>query len=460
MKKTVNIKEFGARACGALQTQAIQAAIDRVFLAGGGEVQIPEGVFLSGAIRLRSNVTLHLLEGAVLKGSQNPEDYFACYTEDRVEPLDSARITDAPYVHLNTIQGETEYDDTDPRYRFRRLPGSRWNNALIRAIDAENVAIVGEKGSCIDGSNCYDAIGEEHYRGPHAITFFNCRNITLKGYTVRDSANWAHNLLFCGNIAMDGVTVYAGHDGFDAFSSQNVTIRNCAFYTGDDCVAGFGNVNVLVADCLLNSSCSAMRFGGTNVVVRNCKIYGPGEYFFRGRMTPEEKRAGAPSPTPGTNMLSAFTYYADFSMPIAEQPGNILIKDCAFENVERFLHYNFSGNETWQRHRPLQNITFENIKATNVGMPMNAYGREEVPLELCLKNVDVSVREDADFEALIKAAHCKRVVLDRVRVGKFGGECLLLTKTEGEFIFREVECPLEREQFVKHTDEIFKIKTI
>lgn len=460
MKITVKITDFGAVSCEKLQTAAIQNAIDYVFSKGGGEVVVPEGEFLTGSIRLRSNITLKLQSGAVLKGSQNPEDYYSCYTEDKLEPLSPERITDAPYVHLGGIKGETEYKEWDENYRFRRLPGSRWNNALIRAIDAENVAIIGEEGSFIDGKNCFDEIGEEYYRGPHAITFFNCKSIKLSGYCVRESANWAHNMLFCENIYMEKVKVYGGHDGFDAFSTKNITIKNCEFYTGDDCVAGFGNVNVLVADSILNSSCSAMRFGGTNVLVRKCKMYGPGEYFFRGRLTPEEKRACAPSPRPGRNMLSAFTYYADFSMPIEEIPGNIVIKDCIFENLDRFLHYNFSGNETWQRYRPMADITFENIKADGVKMALNAYGRADSLLELTMRNVDIVMREDSDAEELIRAAHCKRIVLDDVKVKDFKGDCLVRALTDGETVFNDVDCTIEPNDFVKKTENNFNIRTV
>ena len=82
MKITVNIKDFGAVESESLQTEKIQSAIDHVFLQGGGEVQIPGGTYLTGGIRLRSNITLHFLEGAILKGSQNPEDYYSCYTSD------------------------------------------------------------------------------------------------------------------------------------------------------------------------------------------------------------------------------------------------------------------------------------------------------------------------------------------------------------------------------------------
>ena len=53
-----------------------QNGIDKCFEAGGGEVIIPAGKYITGDLRLRSNITLHLLENACLLGSENPEDYF------------------------------------------------------------------------------------------------------------------------------------------------------------------------------------------------------------------------------------------------------------------------------------------------------------------------------------------------------------------------------------------------
>ena len=86
-----SILDYGATTDGTLCTSAIQRAIDACFLAGGGEVVIPAGVFHTGGIRLRSNITLHLLSGAVLKGSRNPEDYFG-YLHDALEPLPAEAV--------------------------------------------------------------------------------------------------------------------------------------------------------------------------------------------------------------------------------------------------------------------------------------------------------------------------------------------------------------------------------
>ena len=81
-----NVIDYSAVAGGGVCTAQIQRAIDDCFLSGGGEVAIPEGVFLVGGLRLRSGVTLHLLENAILLGSTDPEDYVG-FINDEIEPI-------------------------------------------------------------------------------------------------------------------------------------------------------------------------------------------------------------------------------------------------------------------------------------------------------------------------------------------------------------------------------------
>lgn len=456
MKTTMSVLDFGARCDGTVQTEAIQAAIDRCFQLGGGEVVVPAGEYLTGGIRLRSNITLRLLKGAVIKGVRDPEQYYG-YVSDPIEPLEPERITDAGYVPLWTIHGGTAYDENDSRYRFKRLPGSRWNNALIRAIDAENVAIIGEEGSVIDGDNCYDPIGEEEFRGPHAICFFNVKNISFSGYTIRNSANWAHNMLFCENIAVTNIKVEAGHDGFDAAVCRNLSITDSEFYTGDDCIAGFGNTNVFVNNCILNCACSAFRFGGTNVWIKNCKAYAPGKYSFRGGLTRQEKIDGtmAVGKLARNNMLSFFTYYADYSVPIPEEPGNIIIEDCEIIGADRFLHYNFSGSEVWQRYRPLRNITFRNVQATDIAMPMTLYGTADRKVELTMKNVSVKMRQGVDCAELIKACNYEKISIDGMTVDGFSGVCMIRSKGDGDAELKRIICDSDLQAEILYTDEDF-----
>jgi len=453
--KIVSVTDFGAQPdSNALQTKKLQAAIDACFLRGGGEVRVPAGTFHTGGIRLRSRVTLHLLPGAVLRGSRNPEDYFG-YVTDRVEPLDSDRlITKSVWRSAR----DPERDNS-----FMRKAGSRWNNAIIRAINAENVAIFGEEGSMIDGSDCYDEKGEEHYRGPHAINMHNCQGIILRGYTVTNSANWAHAIFFSRDISAENVTVVAGHDGIHLSSCDNTSIRRCRFYTGDDCVAGFDNNNVEVRECDLNTACSGLRFGGHNVLVDNCRFFGPAKYLFRGSLNKEEKRTGVASASGAGhryNMLSAFTYYSDFTLHVRELPGNIVLRDCTIENTDRLLHYNFSGNETWQKNRPLRNIRFENVVASGVSMPLDVYGDTNTPVILELKNMDFTFRTGFDAVSFIHACNYERITLKNVTIRGAGKAPLIKTWSEGKIELKDVKCDIPDERRVVPATEEFYSRPI
>lgn len=449
--RIVSITDFGAKPDGELQTARIQAAIDHCFQHGGGEVQIPAGKFRTGGLRLRSRVTLHLLQGATLAGSRNPEDYFG-YLHDKIEPLAPSRITDVPWRPASDPQRDQAFIQT---------VGSRWSNGLIRAIDAENIAIIGEKGSVLDGCDCYDEKGEEHYRGPHCISMHNCRGITLRGYTVKNSANWAHAIFYSDGITAENLTVLAGHDGIHVSACDHIKVHHCRFYTGDDCVAGFDNNNVVVTDCDLNTACSGLRFGGHDVLVENCRFFGPANYLFRGSLTKEEKRTGAVSAAPHRyNMLSAFTYYSDFSLKVRKQPGKIVIRNCTIENTDRLLHYNFSGNETWQKNRPLHDIRFENIIASGVSMPLDVYGDTNCPVVVELKNMDFTFRKGCDNVDFIHACNYERITLDRVSVKGTGSAPLVKTWSKGTIELKDVKCDIPEPRRVVPATEPFFSKPI
>jgi len=161
------------------------------------------------------------------------------------------------------------------------------------------------------------------------------------------------------------------------------------------------------------------------------------------------------------NMLSVFTYYADFSVDIPEQPGNIIIENCTVDNVDRFLHYNYSGNERWQAHRPLESVKFENIQATGIGMPLTAYGSKDVPITLTMRNIDVSFREEVENTAFLHTAHVDRILLENVNVNKRCDAPLIKCWTEGgDFVMRNVRYDLPENEWICHTDEPFVCKAI
>lgn len=455
-KRTVSVLDMGVVAGQGenfLQTVGFQKAIDEMFLAGGGTVIVPKGIYYIGGVRLRSNVTLYLCAGAEIYGSRDPEDY-NILAEEILEPVPAEWCTDKLY--------EPPRRSVERDYSFM-LPTGRWNNAMFRAIGAENVAIVGEEGARIDGRDCYDEVGEEKYRGPHGISMHYCKNIYLSGYIASNTGNWAHCIWYSENIRCENVKVYAGHDGIHLTRCSNIAVENCEFYTGDDCVAGFGNLNVLVQDCVLNTACSGLRFGGTNAIIRNCKFYGPAKHFFRGSLTTEEKKNGA-QPNAAhhrTNMLSMFTYYADFSVEIPEQPDNIVIENCTVENADRFLHFNYSGNEIWQNNRPLKTLRLENISATGIVNPVTAYGSKDVPFDLRMKNVSLEFAKGFESLPAFWIANCERVCLENMTVKNRSDAPLIKTWTKDpDVVLHNVSHDCHAEQTVVFTEETFVCKAI
>lgn len=451
MNTVISVIDFGAQPGKDFhQTAAFQSALDAVWKLGGGTVLVPAGQYRIGGLRIRSNTTLHLCSGAVLLGSRNADDY-ACLRTETLESLKPEHCTDKYW--------EPFVEGVQRCYDFM-LPGGRWSNAILRAIDAHHVTIEGEPGSVIDGCDCYDENGEERYRGPHGICMHGCTNVRFSGYTIQNTGNWAHCIFNSTGIELDNVTVLAGHDGIHLTTCKNIYIHNSNFYTGDDCVAGFNNTNLYVTGCILNTACNALRLGGTNVLIRKCHIFGPGKYFFRGSLSLAEKQNGAKAHIPHrTNMLSMFTYYADFSVDILQQPGNIIVEDCFVENADRFLHYNFSGNERWQSNRPLESITFRNITAKGVKLPLTAYGSAELPLTLIMRHVKLFFDETTAIPAFMHVANCERIVLDHVLVRKeLSTPFIKSWGNSGHIELKQVDYP--GEQSVIHSQEPFVCQSI
>lgn len=404
------ITDFGAREADVLQTEAIQAAMDACYKAGGGRVVVPAGRFMTGDIRLRSGVMLYLESGAILKGSPNPEDYMH-YLSDTIDPL-------PPYT------GDPEKRSVDPY--------SRWNSGLIKAVGAEKIAIVGEPGSYIDGGNVFDDQGEEGYRGPHAINMHYCRDILFEGYTIVDSGNWAHNICVSENIVARNLKVLGGHDGFDVRTCDNILIEYCNFYTGDDCIAGFDNYNVHVHDCILDSSCSALRFGGTKVLVENCKTVAPARFGHRYNMTLEEKKCNIlPGPHCRHNMHTPFLYYCDFRADIRHTPGDILVRNCEFVNPDTF--FRLSWGHKWSCNRSLAQIKFENCRATGLSDPIDILADGEEPIDFELENCVLSPRKGFEDVAFMEATNFKKITLKNLRLEGYTNP-VIQTHTQGEII--------------------------
>ena len=365
---------------GRLQTAYIQKALDRCRDAGGGEVVLSAGQWHIGSVRMYSNTTLYLSAGCRLTASEHWQDYEDFHVPSTLGYLKS------PFV--------VKEWNLPPHYIV----------APIVAFDAENVVVIGEPGSVIDGSDCFDPAGEEKFRGPMGMVFSKCRGVTLKGYTYQNAANWAHQLDSCSGVRMENVTVLAGHDGINIHHCVGVTIENCDFRTGDDCVAGYNVENVVIRNCGFNTSCNSFRFGGRNLLVENCRFWGPGEYPHRvsGRH----------------NTIYAIEYYAMRYDDIQVDSGNWVFRNCTFEGIDGLINYR--GSKLWMHEaRPLRDVTLENVTVhglSEVSVLTPAAGN---PMTLTMKNVEMTWRNGIPAFGMFITTPDVKMVLDNVKIEGF-----------------------------------------
>ena len=319
--QSCNVRDFGAKGDGfALDTRAINRAIEKCETAGGGTVYMPPGNYLSGTVRLRDNITLWLDSGATLRGTRDLSQY------------------------------QTAVD------------GQVWYQALVLAGGVHHVAIAGR--GIIDGNKVRNPKGEERMRGPHAVLLYNVRDASVRDVSIQDSGNYALIVRSTERLNIDGITIRGGWDGINMHDTRNATIANCRISSGDDSLAGAYWENVTVSNCILNSSANAIRTGGRNVLFTNLVIYGPGE-FPAGTSQRHRLEAGfqilphrASSPNGGENRVVA--------------PGpidNMMISNVTMINVGTPIFIAYSNDASYSANNlGVGRITFQNVTARGAGL--------------------------------------------------------------------------------------------
>ncbi len=367
-----------------LITSIIQKAIDSCGSNGGGIVFFPAGSFTTGGIQLKSKVTLLTEKGTIIYGSDKYIDYK--------------------------------------------------HDAFIFGENLSDIAILGQ--GIIDGVDCKNPEGEEGFRGPHCIRLINCRNISIKAITIKNSANWAINCRHCSNAVVQNVSIRGGHDGLHTRFCTNFKISGCDFRTGDDAFAGNDNKDFIIADCLINTSCNGFRTGCLNFTVKRCKLYGPGEYIHKSQNR--------------SNMLAAFVHFS----PSDENPkivsGNWLLEDITVENVDNFYMYNYQAG-LWQTGQPATGIRLKNIKATNLLSAFNIVGDTARQFNLSVNKSNFSFREGAinkadSFEGVkitspvfFSAANFNRIQLKKVTLQKQGAALLLNCASGNSLVLNSIK---------------------
>lgn len=242
-KNVYIITDFGAKGdSSTLCTKFIQIAIDKAANAGGGKVIVPKGIYITGTIILKSNVTLELQEGSKIVGSSNHTDYLKhiSYCSSFKNRLREYLIW-ADSVENVCIQGKGTIDGNGPAFwePFDTLP--RW-------------------------------IKPQEGRVSNMIEINNCKNLKISDVLLTSSPEWTLHLFNCDNVIINGIRIInnlygPNNDGIDMSGCQNVIISNCYVKTCDDaiCLKSFPNsrksFNVVVTNCILETTCVAFKVG-------------------------------------------------------------------------------------------------------------------------------------------------------------------------------------------------------
>ncbi len=263
--KIFNILDFGAKADTAFKnTAAIQAAIDAC--TEGGTVYVPKGAFVSGALFLKSNMTLFIEKGGVLKGSALPADYLPMIY-NRFEGWELN--TYASLLNAGKLDRKGGYNVQNLRITGGGTisgGGRQLGNAMIQAAGMRS-------------------------RG-RLICLMNCRNVNLSDLTITEPPSWTIHYIYSDDVSCNNLNIITNNirngDGIDPDSSTDSYIFNCSFSTGDDCIAiksgknpegyyiGKPTRNVRISDCdFLRghgiSIGSEMSGGVSDVLVQDCR---------------------------------------------------------------------------------------------------------------------------------------------------------------------------------------------
>ena len=266
----ISILETGALPDGKTPaTAAIETAIRRVADAGGGTVVVPAGDFLTGMVRLRSHVELHLARGARLKAAPQPEDHH-------------------PWVQL-PASGD-HWHKNEPSFH------------LVCAIACEDVAISGPGELDGHGPAFYDPVEpgtawplarhRDSRRMGGLVMFHACRDVTVRDCRMGNVCNWTLVFSECDAVRVRDVIIRNPHqapnsDGIDIVGCRDVSISGCHIDTGDDAIClktlpqGRSCENVNVTHCVIQSHCAALKLGASesfqdmrHVTFSNCVVRG------------------------------------------------------------------------------------------------------------------------------------------------------------------------------------------
>ncbi|MCX6333679.1 MAG: glycoside hydrolase family 28 protein [Bacteroidia bacterium] len=255
-----NVLDFGAKGDGkTLDSPSINRAIEEAAAKGGGTVYFPAGTYLSVSIRLKSNISLYIDQGATILAASTSDGF-------KYDPAE-------PNVWGDSLQ-------------YQDFGHSHWHNSLIWGENLENISIMGPgviwgKGLVRGASNAPEGSGNK------AIALKWCRNVIFRDFSIL-MGGW-FGILATGvdNLTIDNLKIDTNRDGMDIDCCLNVRISNCSVNSPrDDGI------------CLKSSFGLGIPRATENVTITNCQVSGFTEgSLLDGTYKRNEQAAGGNGPT-------------------------------------------------------------------------------------------------------------------------------------------------------------------
>ncbi|MDL4840283.1 glycoside hydrolase family 28 protein [Aquibacillus rhizosphaerae] len=310
-----NVKDYGAIGDGVhLNTEAINKTIEVCSNAGGGTVVIPSGIWLTGPLRLKSKVNLHVEFGSLVLFTDDYKAYPLIMSSFEGEPVVRCQSPiDGEGLEDVAITGKGVFDGSGERWR----PVKKWKMTekqwakLVESggtIDEENEiwwpTQKAKNGSSILAElknkpfvEIEDYLPVREYLRPNLLSLRKSKRILIDGPTFQNSPAWNLHPWLCQHITIRNITVrnpwYSQNgDGLDLESCRYATVTDSVFDVGDDAICIKSGKNeagrriavpsedILVERCIVYSGHggvvigSEMSGGVRNIKVRDCLFSG------------------------------------------------------------------------------------------------------------------------------------------------------------------------------------------
>lgn len=310
-----DLRSFGAVSGGTVSnTEAFRKAVAAAS-ENGGRIIVPDGIWLSGPIELRSNVELHLSDNSLILFSKNMEEYPLVITDfEGIRRIRTVSMLYAHHAENIAVTGNGTIDGNGHMWRpvkQFKLTERQWNHLLKLSsdtvIESSEGGIWVPSASILEGRYAGEVLPKsdtdeqalmaakpywDFYR-PVMVSFRHCQKVLLQGVHLRNSPAWNLHPYFCEDFTAAHVSIHNPYwaqngDGIDVDSCSRVHIHHCDLETGDDgiCLKSGKDKearaisgpceNVLIHHCSVGQSHggfvvgSEMSRGIRNVLVRDC----------------------------------------------------------------------------------------------------------------------------------------------------------------------------------------------